>query len=781
MKFRHFHFALLSLALFTSFIAAAQNKAPQLGKDPIADIIKSMTLEEKAKLVVGKGLSIPGVSLGKPTDEAPDKVKGISGHSVAIPRLGIPSLNFSDGPAGIHIFFDTSNKSFTTAWPVGTLLASSWDTALVKKVGEAFGNEIKEYGIDFILGPGMNIHRNPLGGRNFEYYSEDPLITGKTAAAIINGIQSQGAGATIKHFAANNQETDRNSVNEIISERALREIYLKGFEIAVKQAQPWAIMSSYNYINGTYTSESYDLLTTILRKDWGFKGYVMTDWFGGKDAVAQMKAGNNLLMPGTKDQVTKIIDAVKNGQLSEAVLDENVAGILNVILKTPTFKNYAYSNHPDLKKHAQISREAAAESMVLLKNSNNTLPINTTSKSIALFGNHAYDLIAGGTGSGDVSKAYAVSLADGLTNAGYTIDKDVQQSYVSYLNDYAAKHPKKNALQEIMNPTPFASEYTFDKNVINQKAATLDFAIVYIGRNAGEGNDRKVADDYALSNIETEMINNVSDAFHAQHKPVIAVLNIGGVIDVTSFRDKVDAILLAWQPGQEGGNAITDVLSGKTDPSGKLATTFPVSYNDVPSAKNFPGKEFPEKATTGMFGMKSIPAEVTYEEGIYVGYRYYNTFNVKPAYEFGYGLSYTNFSYSNLKLSTSTFTNKLTATVTISNTGKVAGKEIVELYLSAPANKMDKPAEELKGFAKTGLLQPGKSQTITLTLSPADLASFDTNTSSWIAEAGKYTVKIGASSLDIKSSASFDLPKELVVEKDHKALVPQVEIKELKK
>jgi beta-glucosidase len=343
------------------------------------------------------------------------------------------------------------------------------------------------------------------------------------------------------------------------------------------------------------------------------------------------------------------------------------------------------------------------------------------------------------------------------------------------------KHPKKNPLQEIMNPTPYAPEYSFDKNAIVQKAAASDVAIVYIGRNAGEGNDRKVADDYELTAQETELINNSSDAFHAQHKPVIVVLNIGGVINVTSFRDKVDAILLAWQPGQEGGNAIADVVSGKVDPSGKLATTFPAAYNDDPTAKNFPGKEFPEKATTGMFGMKSVPAEVTYEEGIYVGYRYYNTFNVKPAYEFGYGLSYTNFAYGPVKLSSSTFNGKITATVTVTNSGKVAGKEVVQLYVSAPAGNLDKPAEELKGFAKTSLLQPGKSETITFTLNPKDLASFDTNSTSWIAEAGKYTVNIGASSLDIKGKASFDLQKELVVEKDHKALAPQVAINELKK
>lgn len=579
----------LCVALCAYIICYAQNTTPQLGKDPIPAIIKAMTLEEKVKLVVGKGFSVPGLNMSQ-TDETPDKITGISGHTVPITRLGIPSLNLADGPAGIHRFMmsakDSADNLFSTAWPVGTLLASSWDTALVKKVGVAFGEEIKAYGIDFILGPGVNIHRNPLGGRNFEYYSEDPLVSGKTAAAIINGIQSQGVGATMKHYAANNQETNRNTLNTLVSERALREIYLKNFEIAVKNSQPWAIMSSYNLINGTYTSESRDLVTTILKDEWGYKGFVMTDWFGGKDAVAQLKAGNNLLMPGTPTQVKTLIDAVKSGQLSESVLDENVEGILKVMLLTPTFKAYAYSNHPDLKKHADVSREAAAESMVLLKNEGNALPIKNA-VTIAVFGNHAYDLIAGGTGSGDVNKAYAISLADGLKNAGYKSDKDVQQTYVTYLNDYAAKHPKKNLLMELMNPTPYAPEYAFDKKSIDEKAARSDVAIFYLGRNAGEGNDRKAADDYELTNLEKEMLTNITDAFHAKHKPVIVVLNIGGVIDVTSFRDKVDGILLAWQPGQEGGNAIADVLSGKVDPSGKLATTFPASYKDVSSAKNF--------------------------------------------------------------------------------------------------------------------------------------------------------------------------------------------------
>ncbi|MES2064788.1 MAG: glycoside hydrolase family 3 C-terminal domain-containing protein [Bacteroidota bacterium] len=768
--------------LLITHVSFGQEKAPQFSRDQIRNIIKKMTLEEKAKMVVGKGFSLPGFSMGV-NDSTPDKVTGISGHTNPIPKFGIPSIGMADGPAGIHRFSmspaDSAAKLFATAWPVGTLLASSWDTVLVKKVGVAFGDEVKSYGIDFILGPGVNIHRNPLGGRNFEYYSEDPLVSGSTAAAIINGIQSQGVGATIKHFAANNQETNRNTVNTIVSERALREIYLRNFEIAIKKSHPWAVMSSYNLINGTSTSESYDLITKILRQEWGFKGFVMTDWFGGKDVIAQMKAGNDLLMPGTPAQVKAIIEAVKNGQLPEEVLNKNIESIFNVTVQTLTAKGYVYPNKTNLKAHAQLSRQAAAEGMVLLKNTNKALPIRNSAAKIALFGNHGYDLIAGGTGSGDVTKPYAVDLADGLINAGYVVDNELAQQYKGYLSDYAANHPKKPLLQEIMNPTPFAPEYKSDAGKVAQKANASDMAIVYIGRNAGEGNDRKIADDYELTGVEKELITQVSETFHAQHKPVIVILNIGGVMEVKPLRDQADAILLAWQPGEEGGNAIADVLSGKVNPSGKLATTFPASYNDLPSAKNFPGKEFPEQATMGMLG-RSVPAEVVYQEGIYVGYRYFNTFKVKPAYEFGYGLSYTTFAYGNLVLNSPNFNGKLTATLTVTNTGAVAGKEVVQLYLSAPHTSFDKPSEELKGFAKTNLLKPGQSQTITFTLTAKDLASFNTGRSAWVADAGQYHVKIGASSQAIKLSKPFTLAKEIVVEKVNQVLTPQVAINELK-
>ena len=787
--------------------ASAQQKAqaalPQLGKSPLKDVVKAMTLEEKAKLVVGMGFKMPGmprptekqmkegIDVGgfklPPSDEdaynIPEKVPGAAGRTHGIKRLGIPSITVSDGPAGIRIDpirdNDSSKTYYATAFPVGTLLASSWDPALVHRVGAAFGTEVHEYGADVLLGPGVNIHRNPLGGRNFEYYSEDPLITGKIAAAMINGIQSQGVGTSIKHFAANNQETNRNGVNTIVSERALREIYLKGFEIAIKNSQPWTVMSSYNLINGTYTSQRHDLLTTILRDEWGFKGLVMTDWFGGKDAIAQMNAGNDLIMPGGPQQSQTIVDAVKSGKISQKQLDLNVTRILNIILKTPEFKKYKFSNAPNLKKDAEITRSAAAQGMVLLKNDDHTLPIKK-GKNVALFSNGSYDLIAGGTGSGDVHKAYTVSLQQGLKNAGYKINENLKNAYESYLNDAKAKQPRRTGMSIFMTPPPIP-QMPVNADLLAAQANDADVAIYTIGRNAGEGADRKVDNDFNLSETEKGLIKTISDAFHAKGKKLIVVLNIGGVIETASWRDQADGILLAWQPGLEGGNSIADILSGKVNPSGKLATTFPIQYSDVPSAKNFPGKDLPLPPGEKPNPMMGRPGEVTYEEGIYVGYRYYNTFDVKTAYPFGYGLSYTSFKFSDLKLSSPAFNGSITATITITNTGDVAGKEVAELYISAPQSGLPKPAEELKAFAKTKLLQPKESETINLTLTAKDLASFDTAKQSWIAEAGTYEVKVGDSATDIKKTKKFSVAKAIVTEKVHNVLQPQVAINELKK
>ena len=788
----------------------------------IQDLISKMTDDEKASMIIGIGMPGFDVKTFKFSSEGfQGKVPGAAGGTYEIKRLGIPTVTVSDGPAGVRIKSTRVNSTATyygTAFPVGTALASTWNTELINNVGKAMGDEVKEYGIDVLLGPGMNIHRNPLCGRNFEYYSEDPLLSGKISAAIVKGIQSNGVGTSVKHFAANNQERNRMGINAHISERAMREIYLRGFEITVKEAQPWTIMSSYNLINGTYTSQRKDLLTTVLREEWGFKGLVMTDWFGGylnfmaplkngtpsSDVTAQLSAGNDLLMPGLPSQKQAILDNMKSGKLTTEVVNKDLTRILELVMRSPTMNNYKYSDKPNLKGNAEVTRQAAAEGTILLKNDNNTLPLTSKSTQLAVFGITSYDFISGGTGSGDVNEAYTISLIDGLTNAdtksltnsnfnkinlknnsagdlskdkntqkkpiiSYTIDKELEALYQPYVVEQKAKELERREKNGGLLATPKRIvELELSKDIIANKANSSEIALITIGRNAGEGADRSVEEDFNLAPDEVTLINNVSQAFHAKGKKVVVVLNIGGVIETASWKDKVDAIILPWQPGQEGGNSVADVLSGKVNPSGKLTMTFPVNYSDAASAKNWIGTP------------AENPTSVTYEEGVYVGYRYYNTFNVKPSYEFGYGLSYSTFDVSNLKLSSKAFANKMTVTVTVKNTGNVAGKEVVELYLSAPAKSIDKPSSELKAFAKTNLLQPGESQTITLALNPKNLASFVTSRNAWIADAGFYKVAIGTSSLNIKKTADFTLAKELVVEKTNSSFAADVTFTDMK-
>jgi beta-glucosidase len=797
----------MASVLLISFIISVNSQngnAPKLGKDPVKKVIAAMTLEEKAALVVGTGMRMPGGPPPSTNANAPANptantasgpvightqslVDGAAGISFSLPRLGITPMVLTDGPAGVRISptrENDKNTYYCTAFPVGTLLASTWDVDLVNKVGKAIGNEVLEYGADVLLGPGMNIHRNPLCGRNFEYYSEDPYITGKMGAAMVNGVESEGVGTSIKHFAANNAETNRNSLNTNISERALREIYLEGFRIAVQEGQPWTVMSSYNMINGIYTSENSELLTNILRKDWGFKGFVMTDWFGGKDPVAQMIAGNDMIMPGTPEQIKTIVNAVKDGKLDEKIVDRNVEKILNIMLQSPRFKGYKYSNKPDLKAHAEVTRQASSEGMVLLKNDNNSLPFGTGIKNISAFGNTSYEIITGGTGSGKVNNAYSISLIDGLQNSGYKLNEDILSLYANYLKLSKAVRPQTRGFMAMMGSKQI-EELSVNQDIINGMADVSDAAIITIGRNSGEGSDRVNAKgDFQLTDSEQQLIKNVSVAFKAKGKKTVIILNVSGVIETASWRDLPDAILLAWEGGQETGNSIADIISGKVNPSGKIATTFPVSYEDVPSSKTFPGKELTSEKSDDQSPLSSFmrvrPAVVTYEDGIYVGYRYYETFKVKPAYEFGFGLSYTNFTYSNLKLSSQKFTGNITVTVDIKNSGVVAGKEVAELYLSAPSVKLDKPSLELKGFAKTKLLQPGESQTLTFIIDSRRLSSFDPASSSWIAEAGKYEVKIGASLKDIRQSSTFILAKEITVKKETVSLVPKEKIYELK-
>ena len=581
---------IIGMAFSAAILSSCGPTTPQLGKSPINEVINAMTLEEKAHLVIGTGMagfSGDSAVIGKTKKLVP----GAAGTTYPIERLGIPAVVLADGPAGLRIDPTREGDSATyycTHFPIGTLLASTWNQELVENVGKAIGNEVLEYGADVLLAPALNIHRNPLCGRNFEYYSEDPLVSGKIAAAYVRGVQSNGVGTSIKHFAVNNQESNRMAVDAHVSPRALREIYLKGFEIAVKESNPWTVMSSYNYLNGVYTSENPELLTTLLRDEWGFKGMVMTDWFGGKDAVAQMEAGNDMLQPGLDRQYEAIVNAVKEGKLDEAILNRNVERILNMILQTPHFKKYNYSNKPDLQAHANVTRQSATEGMVLLKNDNQTLPLNSNIQKVALFGCTSYNFIAGGTGSGNVNRAYTVSLLDGLKNANFQVNDELKNIYLKYIAEENERNKPKgdNPLVKFL-PTPLPTEMALSADQLSNWAAQTDIALITLGRMSGEFVDRKVS-DFNLSKEESKLINDVCRTFHAAGKKVVVILNIGGVIETDSWKNLPDAILCAWQAGQEGGNSVADILSGKAYPSGKLTMTFPVKFEDAASSANFP-------------------------------------------------------------------------------------------------------------------------------------------------------------------------------------------------
>ena len=754
------------------------------------ETMAKLSLEDKAHFVIGTGM------VGFSGDDAVigatrNIVPGAAGTTYPLDSLGIPAIVLADGPAGLRIDATREGDTATyycTHFPIGTLLASTWNTQLVEEVGTAIGEEVKEYGADVLLAPALNIMRNPLCGRNFEYYSEDPVVAGKTAAAYIRGVQKNDVGTSIKHFAANNQETNRMNNDAHISQRALREIYLKGFEIAIKESKPWTVMTSYNYINGIYTSESKDLVETILRDEWGYEGTVMTDWFGGKDGALQMWAGNDMLQPGKAEQFDSIVAGVKSGKLAEADLDRNVQRILKLVEKSPRYQGYKYTNKPDLKAHAQVTRQSAVEGMVLMKNEN-ALPFGEGVKKVALYGNTSYDFIAGGTGSGNVNHAYVVSLLDGMKNGGYTVSEELKKSYETYLADCKAKaeaameeaakkDPNAAQLMRFL-PQPLPAERQFSADELAAQAADADVAVVTLGRLSGEFLDRKMA-DFNLSASERSLLKQVCEVYHKAGKQVVVLLNIGGVIETASWKNLPDAILCAWQAGQEGGNSVVDVLSGKQSPSGKFTMTWPVLFTDAYSSKNFPIDEDPriDMMKQGQKGDVRNVDFTDYEEDIYVGYRYFDSFDVPVSYPFGYGLSYTTFDLSDAKVAPKG--DGFEVSVVVKNTGKFDGKEVVQLYVSAPDNKAaNKPAKELKAYAKTRLLKPGESQTLTLLVKAADLASFDESASAWVVAEGAYQFLVGVSSQDIKATLSADVKAQ--TQKANDVMKPQAKMNLLKR
>lgn len=754
--------AIALAALLTTSTVMAQN-APQLNENNIDEVLKAMTLEEKAQLLVGDG-NDGFVGSGAMLGHQAKLVPGAAGQTVAIPRLGIPATVMSDGPAGVHINptrEGTTQTFYATGFPVGTCLASTWNPQLVYNVGQAIGNETLEYGCDVILGPGMNIQRNPLGGRNFEYYSEDPLLSGTMAVAMVKGVQSQGVGTSPKHFAANSQETDRVRVDERMSQRALREIYLRNFEKMVREAQPWTIMSSYNKINDVYSQNNTELLTTILRDEWGYKGIVETDWIGKRAAmptITEVHAGNDLFTPGYPAQTQDIIDGVKNGTLDIADVDRNVRRMLEYIVKTPAFRHYKFTNKPDLKAHAAVTRQSSAEGMVLLKNDNNVLPIRNL-KTVALFGVNSYDFLSGGLGSGCVNVPYVVDMVQGLKNIGVSTTTsltDIYEKYVPYAKAKlkADKNPEMWFLDQ---GQPKLDEIEITDRLIRHEAPSADAAIITLGRQSGEGIDREIG-EFNLTEAERDMINRVSDIFHNQGKPVIVIINSGWSMETASWRDRVDAILVAWQPGEEGGNSVADVLTGKVCPSGHLTATWPISIGDDPSTYNFPQKPDYYNLTDKFEGgnLKGVNYS-NHEEDIYVGYRYYDTFGKPVAYPFGFGLSYTTFEFG--KLTAKKQGDNIVVTVSVKNTGSVAGKQVAQIYVTAPKGTLEKPAKELKAFAKTRELKPGESETLKMSIPVRDLASFDEANSQWLAEPGTYTFRVGDNVEHTTGSVALTLDK----------------------
>lgn len=774
----------LTVAVGALSVTMTAQTAPQLNANNIEEVIKAMTLEEKAQLLVGGG-NDGFVGSGAMLGHQKKFVPGAAGTTVAIPRLGIPATVQCDGPAGVHIDAHREGDSrnyYATGFPVGTCLASTWNTDLVRKVGEAIGNETLEYGCDVVLGPGMNLHRNPLCGRNFEYYSEDPVVTGLMGTAFVLGVQSQGVGVSAKHFAVNSQESDRTRVDERLSQRALRELYLKGFEMMVRKSNPWTIMSAYNKVNGVYAQGNKDLLTNILRNDWGYKGIVETDWIGKREDLPveqEVAAGNDLMMPGYPAQVKDIVNAVKSGKLDVNDVDRNVRRMLEYIVKTPRFKGYKYSGEPDLKAHAAITRQSSTEGMVLLKN-NAALPIRGL-KTVALFGVNSYDFMSGGLGSGAVNVGYSVDMVTGLKNIGVATTPQLTEIYQNYVKYAKAKlKADKNPMMWFLNQgQPKLDEIDITERCVANEEPKADAAIITIGRQAGEGMDRQINGEFNLSKTEQDMIFRVSDAFHAKGKKVIVIINSGSVMETASWRDRVDAILVAWQPGIEGGNSVADILTGKVNPSGKLTMTWPIAATDHPSTANF-AKEYDMYTYKNMegWGKGNIPGVdfSNHEEDIYVGYRYFDTFKKDVAYPFGFGLSYTTFEMG--KPSVKANGKNIEVSVTVKNTGKVAGKQVAQVYVTAPKGAYEKPAKELKTFGKTRELKPGESQTLKMTLEKRDLASFDEANSQWKVDAGNYLFQVGTDVESIKGTATLKVAE--YTEKTSSACAPNVQLNYLK-
>jgi beta-glucosidase len=682
-------------------------------------LVDQMTAAEKADLLSGRGLW----------------------KTAAIERLGIPSILMTDGAYGVRYSTtqidagdsdDNSLQGFlalvnqqaddagtmfgttrpATCFPNGNLLGCSWDVDLAYRMGAALAAECQNFGVHLLLGPGINTRRTPLAGRAYEYYSEDPVINGDLAAALICGLQDNGVGASLKHFACNNSEIDRTTTSSDVDERALREIYLAGFERAIEKGKPWTVMSAYNPVNGIHATQNIWLLTTVLREEWGYDGLVLSDWHAIKDRPASLTAGTDLDMPESKPRKAQLLAAIKTGKVDRETVDAACVRVLELVQRCKA--NERPGIPVDLKDHHTLAREIAAESIVLLRNENAALPLDATASSrILVVGNGAIAPVIQGSGS--------------ATTNPYRVDIPFEQ-----ICKRAGEHCTIRHMPfDVDDATAIASAI----NTVLHAAEDSD-AVVVFSENAksrnGEGNDR---DTLKLLKGHDDLISALAAAGHR----VIVVLSIPDTVEMP-WLDEVDAVLACFFPGQGGGEAIARVLFGDQNPCGKLSASMPVRIEDIPGWHTYPGDH----------------GRHVYSEGIFVGYRYYDLKAITPAFPFGHGLSYTEFSYETMSLDKEVITpgESCTVTVTIRNTGKVAGKEIVQLYIQPIEPGLKRPVRELKAFAKVQL-EPGEAKTVELTLQPRDFQYFDASRAQWVLDAETFIIDAAASSRDVRLSQTI--------------------------
>lgn len=725
----------------------------------ISEVINEMTLEEKVYLCVGgKGFSTKAIErLGIPAMNLYDGHNGVTLTQMLgelIPKVvaempkddgslkfvsdGIMKILFTVGSVlGEESVYDLVRKDVSeedlnklpqeakqfcesfmenidkalpegglpTCYPSGMAMGATWNQELIEECAMGVGQEAKAYDVDILLGPNVNIHRDPLGGRIFESYSEDPYLSSRIGVGYIKGLQKNGVHANVKHFIANNQETNRRDVNEIISERALREIYLPSFKAAVQEANCETLMTAYNHVNGDASSQNKYLLKDILRDEWGFDKLILSDWNGVYNQVEATKATSDLEMPGPTVQAATM-EAIDNGKISEEMINDKVRHILEAIVKTHSFKGRE-KTAIEKEKNRNVAYETAVESFVLLKNEEKVLPMKNESAKIAAFGKYALNSLSTGAGSAGVVCDHIISTVEGLS--------------------------------EFYSNVKYVGDLQINEDEIRTSAKENDYAVIQIGVTTGEGSDRKTME---LPEDEVKGIKAIGKAFKEEGKKVIAILNVCGPVEMYTWIENVDAVLTIWYPGQELGKAVADIISGKVSPSGKLPLTFPVKYKDTPTFLNFPGEHL----------------YVQYAEGIFVGYRYYDYKDVAPAYEFGYGLSYTDFEYSNIKLSNDSLNcdenGKITVSVDIKNNGEYNGKEVVQLYVRDVKSKFIRPLKELKGFKKV-FVKANETKTVSIDIDKEALKYYDTSLKQFIIEPGEFEILIGSSSRNIRQSISF--------------------------